>query len=95
MRMIVIKTLNILIKTNHFKQASNTANKRKEIEKYIELSERPDLTKKKVLLVDDVYTTGSTMRSAIRLIKELHPRCIKVLVMSKTIFKEEKVPNIQ
>ena len=90
-----LKSLNILTKTSHFKQASNTASKRKEIEKYIELSDKPDLTKKKVLLVDDVYTTGSTMRSAIRLINELHPRCIKVLVMSKTIFKEEKVPNIQ
>ena len=90
-----LKSLNILIKTSHFKQASHNASKRKEIEKYIELSERPDLTKKKVLLVDDVYTTGATMKAAINLIKELHPRCIKVLVMSKTIFKEEKVPNIQ
>ena len=94
-RFLKLKTLNILVKTKKYKQASNTLEKRKEITKYLKLKEKPDLKRKKILIVDDVYTTGSTMKAAIKLIKELHPRCIKILVMSKAIFREEKEPKVQ
>ena len=57
---------------------------RRDISKYMELIDRPDLFNKKILLVDDVYTTGSTMKAAIDLVKQLHPKKIKVLVISKT-----------
>ena len=92
-KFLKLKTIKLLTKTKSFKQALKNYEDRKQIEKYISLIERPDLHNKKILLVDDVFTTGSTMRSAIRLIKELHPRCIKVLVMSKTIFKEKDNSN--
>lgn len=84
-----IITLEILEKTQKFKQALNTKNERKDIKKYLSLKETPDLSHKKVLLVDDVYTTGSTMKAAIELIKTLNPKKIEVLVVSKTIFKPE------
>lgn len=45
---------------------------------------------KKILFVDDVFTTGATCKACLRLIKKHHPRTIKVLVMSKT-----KQPNIE
>ena len=44
-----------------------------------------DLSRKKILIVDDVYTTGSTVKSMIELIKEKNPKKIKVLVMAKTL----------
>lgn len=44
-----------------------------------------DLRGKKILIVDDVYTTGSTIKSMIELIKTKNPRKINVLVMAKTI----------
>ena len=87
-KFLKLKSMKLLIKTGSFKQALNSFEKRKQIEKYLSLKEKPSLVNKKILLVDDVYTTGSTMRAAIKLIKELHPRCIKVLVMSKTILKD-------
>ena len=34
------------------------------------------------LIVDDVFTTGSTMRAMIKLIKEHHPKKIQFLTMS-------------
>ena len=76
--------LNILRKTEKVKQATSGFKARKNISKFLELKKEIDLSSKKVLLVDDVYTTGSTMKAAINLVKKLHPKKIKVLVISKT-----------
>ena len=75
---------NLLIKTKKVKQATSSTEQRKQINKHIVLSEETDLSQYKILLVDDVYTTGSTMKACIRLIEKLHPKKIEVLVMSKT-----------
>ena len=85
----IFKTLNLqmlflLRKTKRVKQATSSARARQQIHKYMELIYRPNLSKTKILIVDDVYTTGSTMRTAIELVKELNPKKIKVLVISKT-----------
>ena len=79
--------LKLIMKTSSMKQASNTSNRRKDISKCLKLVNEEDLSKKKVLLVDDVYTTGSTMKAAVELIEKLHPKKIRVLVMSKTVLK--------
>ena len=80
----------LIVKTKAIKQANNSAERRKDISNYLELTETPNLSKTKILLVDDVYTTGSTMKAAVRLIEKLHPKDIKILVMSKT---ENKASN--
>ena len=85
-----IPKLKLIKKTKGIKQASSNFDKRKEISKYLELTDSSPLIGKKILIVDDVYTTGSTMKAAIKLIRELHPKKIKVLVMSKTLNKDEK-----
>ncbi len=81
---IGLNMLNILEKTEKHKQALSSFKQRKEVYKYLELKSYPDLNKKKVLIVDDVYTTGSTMKSAIHLIEKLNPKKIDVLVVAKT-----------
>jgi competence protein ComFC len=78
--------LKILRKTKGVKQANSTSKQRKDISKYLTIK-NIDLSGKKVLIVDDVYTTGSTMKAAIKLVEKLHPKTIKVLVISKTIIK--------
>lgn len=85
-----IPKLKLIKKTKGIKQASSNFDKRKEISKYLDLTDLSPLIGKKILIVDDVYTTGSTMKAAIKLIRELHPKKIKVLVMSKTLNKDEK-----
>ena len=77
----------MIIKTKKVKQATSTSHKRKDIGKHLELIDNSDLSKYKILLVDDVYTTGSTVKACIRLIEKLHPKKIEVLVMSKTEMK--------
>ena len=85
---IGLNMLNILEKTEKHKQAISSFKQRKEVYKYLELKSYPDLNKKKVLVVDDVYTTGSTMKSAIHLIEKLNPKKIDVLVVAKTRGKQ-------
>ena len=88
-----LKALPILIKTAHHKQAEKNAEERKEISKYLALSETPNLKNKRVLLVDDIYTTGATIRSAIKLIEKLHPKEIRILVLAKTKDKAKNKSN--
>ena len=77
----------LLTKTSSIKQANSTSRKRHDISKYLKLVSNEDLSKRKILLVDDVYTTGSTMKTAIELVEKLHPKKIRVLVISKTEMK--------
>lgn len=45
------------------------------------------------MIVDDVITTGTTLLSAITLLKKLNPKIIKVLTMSKTEFNVKNLNN--
>ena len=79
-----LEMLPIIEKTAHFKQAEHKAKKRNEISKYLVIKDKVDLRKSRVLIVDDIYTTGSTMKAAINLVEKLDPKDIKVLVLAKT-----------
>ena len=87
--------LKVLKKTKKYKQANNTKKQRSEIEKYLTFTgQKKDIYNQKILLIDDVYTTGSTMKAVIKIIKQFNPKTIKVLVMSKTVFKPDKLITI-
>lgn len=79
----------LLIKTEKVKQADLSSEERQNINRYLALSDNESLKNKKVLIVDDVFTTGSTVRAAINLLKTLGPKKIEILVMSKSIFIEQ------
>lgn len=88
-----LPTLKCVHKTKDIKQADLTADERKEVHKILKIDDI-DLSNKKILIVDDVYTTGSTVRSMISLVKSKHPKKIKVLLMSKTMeLKDQNRPN--
>ena len=76
-------------KTKQRKQADLTTKEREKIGLYLKI-DNVDLTGKKILLVDDVFTTGSTIKSMIKLVKEKGAKKIKVLLMSKTIDLEKR-----
>ena len=86
-----LEMLEIIEKTEKHKQAKSSVNSRHQVYKFLALSAHPDLRKKKVLLVDDVYTTGSTIKSSINLIEKLNPKRIEVLVIAKT--KPKQIPK--
>jgi len=80
--------LNCLVKTDRHKQASSTAKERKDISKIFKINNGQLITKKKILLLDDVYTTGSSIDASISLIKQFNPKKIEVLVVSKNVLKQ-------
>lgn len=71
-------------KTKNIAQHNLNSKEREEIKNEMVI-DNIDLKGKKVLIVDDVYTTGSTVKTMIDLIQTKKPRKIKVLVMAKTI----------
>ena len=83
----------VIEKTEHFKQAEKSAKDRKSIKNYLKLNSTKSLAKDKVSIVDDIYTTGATMRATINLVEKLNPKKIKVLVLAKTKNKEDKKTN--
>lgn len=74
----------IIRKTKKHKQSDHTREGRKEIIKVLEIINRNRIKGKKVLIVDDVFTTGATVRAIIKLIEPFKPKSIRILVMSKT-----------
>lgn len=85
--------LTVIEKTAHHKQAEKTSKQREEIKKYLALKDQPDLSKTKVLIVDDIYTTGNTIKTAINLVEKLNPKKIRILVLAKTRAKTEDKTN--
>ena len=86
-----LKELNVLEKTNEEKQSSKNLKQRLKVKSSLKVKNGELIRNKKILLVDDIVTTGSTISSSIDLIREYNPQEIKVLVIAKRDFtKEEK-----
>ena len=83
----------LLQKTERIKQSDRSAGDRGKISEILALKQQVSLEGKNILLVDDVFTTGSTMKAAINLIEQLHPKKIEILVLSKTVFATTNSPN--
>ena len=79
-----LKFAKIISKTENIKQSDRNAEERKEIDKILSDNGSMDLSGKKVLIVDDIMTTGSTLKACISLVKKHHPTKISALVLCKT-----------
>ncbi|NLB49001.1 MAG: ComF family protein [Erysipelotrichia bacterium] len=85
---IGLEMMPIIQKTGRHKQATSNLRSREEIYQFLRLKLSPDLRRKKVLIIDDIYTTGSTIKAAINLIEKLNPKKISVLVVAKAMVKK-------
>ncbi len=63
---------------------------RQEVGKRIFYVGPKSLSGRKLLLVDDVFTTGATMKACLRLLQKRHPKKLEILVMSKTLDPPKK-----
>ena len=88
----IFKCINLPIeyaveKISPFKQAEHKRKERGNISHHLRLVKPNVITGKKILIVDDVSTTGSTLKTLVRLVKSAKPKQIKILVMSKRVIK--------
>lgn len=81
----------LIEKTANIEQKDLSVKERKNIKHILTIKDGNKLHGKNVLIVDDVITTGSTIKAMINLIKPYNPRKIKVLVLSgKSLNREKK-----
>ena len=76
-----LKQLDILYKKMNYKQSEQSADNRSNIKNIIEIK-NVDLSDKKILLVDDVITTGNTLKACINLLINKGAKSIKILTLS-------------
>ena len=75
--------LPIIEKIDEYKQAEQKKEDRINIKYHLKVSDLETIRNKNILLVDDVVTTGSTLKACIALIKQAHPKRIKILTLAK------------
>lgn len=80
--------LHLLEKSEPYKQSDRSYSQRDQIKKVLRRRSNNDITGRSILIVDDVMTSGSSVRAAIELLKPLRPRRIRVLVIARTIAPE-------
>ena len=87
------KYIKCIHKIDEVKQSDLSAKERHNIYKHLAIENGEQICGKKILVVDDVLTTGSTIKAMIKLIEKYNPKSIKILVVSKTVSPREKSIN--
>ena len=77
-----LKIFPIIEKIDSIKQSELSHEERKQIGSHLKLTNKTILRGKKVLICDDVMTTGSTLKAMIKLVKQCSPKDIKIFVIS-------------
>ena len=72
------------VKTEQAKQTEKHFNQRREIGQAIKLANSNKLSTQKILIVDDIKTTGSTLTAMIKELKRIGTKHIRILVLSIT-----------
>ena len=65
------------------KSKLNKEDRQQNIQGVYSLQNERLITKQKILLVDDIYTTGSTVNECCKILQQANPKTIGVLVLAK------------
>jgi len=81
-----IKYLKCLEKIKHNKQQSllNEKERTKNVQKVYRIINKETINNKKILLIDDIYTTGSTANECIKELRKGKPKKVDILVICKS-----------
>ena len=74
----LIKTKNIIEQSKLYKEE-----REKNIQGVYKLQNKKLIKNKKILLIDDIYTTGSTVNECSKILKQANPKSIGVLTIAK------------
>lgn len=91
---------NFFAKSHKLSALKNINNKVERLEHlsnayYIQNTNEVDLNRKKILLIDDIYTTGATIESMEKIIMKRFPDCIiEAFVIGRTVHEVIQIDNI-
>lgn len=76
---------NVLVKKNNIKPQSTLTKKEREqnIKEAYEIKNAEKIWGKKILLIDDIYTTGATIEECARTINKANPKAISAFTIAK------------
>ena len=83
-----------VIKLRDEKQSSKNFKERQNIKGLFKVENPSLILNKKILLVDDICTTGSTLKEISNLIIKYNPKIVKILVIAKRNFSKEELKHI-
>jgi len=89
----IVRTLKMpiflgLYKKKAYKQALQSYSKRKEILNIIGIQQQEQLNNKKILLIDDVMTSGYTIKACIMQLQTVKYQDLKIIIIAKNNRKE-------
>lgn len=82
-----------LYKTQRYKQTDS--NDRSQIETILQIKNGADLTNKKILIFDDVITSGHSLLAAIKKVELFNPKCIEIIVLASKQESRNKLQSRQ
>ena len=74
----------VKIKDNKIQSKLNKTQRKENVKGSYKIVDYTTILNKKILLIDDIYTTGSTAQACIKELQKAKPEQIDVLVMAKT-----------
>lgn len=83
-RSLNLEIQKIFVKKKRIKQSDLSSKERSKVINNLEVKNGYSISNKKLLIVDDVMTTGSTVKAMIKLLEAYKPKKIKVLVCART-----------
>lgn len=78
-----------LYKKENYKQSNLSFEERKNVSDKLGIHRKNELTHQKVLIIDDVFTSGSTLKACLDLVLTANPQKVELLVLSTKRTREE------
>lgn len=76
-----LPVLDVLSKDSGKEQKKRNASERKESASLFHIHDGEEITNKKILLCDDVITTGTSLKTCLNLIERYNPKRLKIMVL--------------
>lgn len=94
----IFKALNLailpcIVKIKNVKQKELNYEERQKIGEVLKFDEKYCIKNKKILLVDDIVTTGASMKAAIKILKNNGAKKIKILCVAKRMLEKNEKFN--
>jgi len=90
-----LEMINCLAKKVDFKQSDLGFDERQEVINKLLVIDGSKISGRKIVIVDDLFTTGATVKAAIKLLRPFQPKSIKVLTLAYTKIKGNYVDGLE